>query len=82
MGAVAALLPCCKSSDLQTRRAVAFTLNNISSNPANHTPCERLGMIRYLLILLQDPDKDTNLQATLAIRRLCEAVDSVQFRRR
>ena len=36
VGAVAAMVTCCNSTDLQTRRAVAFGFNNISSNPANH----------------------------------------------
>lgn len=63
--------------DLSTRRAVAFTLNNIAVNPQNHAACERLGLARSLLPLLADPDKDTNLQALLATRHLCE---SAKFR--
>ena len=60
-----------------TKRAVAFTLNNIASNPSNHVACERLGLTRALVSLLADSDKDTNLQATLATRHLCE---SAKFR--
>ena len=66
-------MECAKVDDEMTKRAVAFTFNNISTNPANHVPCERLGMTRALILLLKDSDKDTNLQATLAIRHLCES---------
>ncbi len=77
VGAVALLIDCAKSGDLLTKRAVAFAFNNIAANSQNHTVCERLGLTRALTILLNDPDKDTNLQATLATRRLCE---SAKFR--
>ena len=35
--------------------------------------CERLGVARTLIVLLRDVDKDTNLQATLALRHLFES---------
>ena len=73
VGAIARLLPCIKSNDVLTRRAVAFALNNVSANPSNHTACERLGIIRTLVGLLKETDKDTNLQAVLSIRHLCES---------
>jgi hypothetical protein len=44
VGAVAQLVDCAKAHDIMTKRAVAFTLNNIASNPANHIACERLGI--------------------------------------
>jgi hypothetical protein len=77
VGAIAQLVDCAKANDVMTKRAVAFTMNNIASNPANHVPCERLGLTRALVSLLADADKDTNLQATLATRHLCE---SAKFR--
>jgi HEAT repeat protein len=77
VGAVASLVECVKSSDVMTKRAAAFAINNISSNPANHTACERLGITRALIQLLSDADKDASLQATLATRHLCE---SAKFR--
>lgn len=77
VGAVASLVECVKSTDVMTKRAAAFAINNISSNPANHTACERLGITRGLIQLLSDADKDASLQATLATRHLCE---SAKFR--
>ena len=77
VGAIASLLECVKSTDVMTKRAAAFAINNISSNPANHVACERLGMTRALIKLLADVDKDASLQATLATRHLCE---SAKFR--
>lgn len=75
VGAVATLVNKCDASvtDIETRRALAFGFNNVGSNPANHTACERLGVIRKICDLLKDLDKDTNLQATIALRRLCES---------
>ena len=49
VGAVAALLPVTKSPDALTKRALAFSLNNISANAANHSACERLGLVRTLV---------------------------------
>lgn len=78
VGAVATVMDLTtKATDLLTKRAIAFCLNNIACNPANHIPCERLGLTRALLILLGDRDKDVNLQAILATRHLCE---SAKFR--
>lgn len=77
VGAIAVLLDSVKTGDMLTKRAAAFTFNNLSTNPANHVACERLGVTRALVTLLGDPDKDTNLQATLATRHLCE---SARFR--
>jgi hypothetical protein len=77
VGAIALLIDCAKAPDLLTKRAVAFAFNNIAANSQNHTVCERLGLTRALTLLLQDADKDTNLQATLSTRRLCE---SAKFR--
>lgn len=77
VGAIVSLVDSVKSSDIMTKRAAAFAINNISSNPANHVACERLGLSRALIQLLSDVDKDTNLQATLATRHLCE---SAKFR--
>jgi hypothetical protein len=73
VGAIAKVLPCANSTDALTKRAVAFTFNNFSANPANHSACERLGVIRYITALLKDVDKDTNLQACLAVRHLFES---------
>ena len=39
----------------------------------NQSACERLGVARTLIVLLRDVDKDTNLQATLALRHLFES---------
>ena len=66
-GAVAALLPLASSEDLETRRCVAFALNNIASNELNHRVCERMGVLRPLVRLLKDKDQDTHLQACFAV---------------
>lgn len=78
VGAIAVLMDLSqKTQDLLTKRAIAFTLHNIACNPGNHIPCERLGLTRALVTLLEDTDKDVNLQAILATRHLCE---SAKFR--
>lgn len=58
------------AEDLDTRRCVAFALNNIASFEPNHRACERAGVLRPLVRLLKDPDPDTHLQAVFAIRQL------------
>lgn len=58
------------AEDLETRRCVAFALNNIASFEPNHRACERAGVLRPLVRLLRDPDPDTHLQAVFAIRQL------------
>lgn len=58
------------AEDLETRRCVAFALNNIASFEPNHRACERAGVLRPLVVLLKDPDPDTHLQAVFAIRQL------------
>ncbi|CAM9303250.1 unnamed protein product [Discosporangium mesarthrocarpum] len=58
------------ADDLETRRCVAFALNNIAAFEPNHRACERLGVLRPLVKLLRDPDQDTHLQAAFAIRQL------------
>lgn len=58
------------AEDLDTRRCVAFALNNIASFEPNHRACERAGVLRPLVRLLRDPDPDTHLQAVFAIRQL------------
>lgn len=58
------------SEDLETRRCVAFALNNIASYEPNHRVCEKIGVLRPLVQLLRDPDPDTHLQAAFAIRQL------------
>eukprot|EP00981_Chlorochromonas_danica_P000358 scaffold90_cov163-Ochromonas_danica.AAC.13 len=78
VGAIAMLLDITqRTTDLLTKRAIAFALHNVACNPANHTACERLGLTRAILVLLGDNDKDVNLQAILATRHLCE---SAKFR--
>lgn len=79
VGAVAAMVTCCNSTDLQTRRAVAFGFNNISSNPANHTACERLGIIRQLCKLLEDHTTRTHICRPLWLFVGC-AVESARCR--
>ena len=61
-----ALLPLAASEDLDTRRCVAFGLNNVASNEANHRVCEKMGVLRPLVTLLKDPDVDVHLQARRA----------------
>ncbi len=58
------------AEDLETRRCVAFALNNITSFEPNHRACERAGVLRPLVRLLKDPDVSTHLQAVFAIRQL------------
>lgn len=58
------------AEDLETRRCVAFALNNIASYQPNHRACEKAGVLRPLVHLLRDPDRDTHLQAAFAIRQL------------
>ena len=58
------------AEDLETRRCVAFALNNIASFEPNHRACERAGVLRPLVRILHDPDLDTHLQALVAIRQL------------
>lgn len=58
------------TDDLETRRCVAFALNNIAGFEANHRACERAGVLRPLVRLLRDEDPDTHLQAAFAIRQL------------
>jgi HEAT repeat protein len=78
VGAVAVLMDLSlRATDLLTKRVIAFSLHNIACNPANHIPCDRLGLTRALLLLLSDNDKDVNFQAILATRHLCE---SAKFR--
>ena len=72
MGAIAGLTQCAESKDLQTLRGLAFGYVNICSNPANHVACERLGLLRPIISLLQHSDKDVHLPACLAVRHLCE----------
>jgi hypothetical protein len=47
VGAVAGLLNCAKSNDLQTRRCCAFAFNNIAANAANHPAAEVINTLRY-----------------------------------
>ena len=58
------------AEDIETRRCVAFALNNITSFEPNHRACERAGVLRPLVRLLKDPDANTHLQAVFAIRQL------------
>lgn len=58
------------AEDIETRRCVAFALNNIASFEPNHRACERAGVLRPLVRLLKDPDANTHLQAVFAIRQL------------
>lgn len=58
------------AEDVETRRCVAFALNNISSFEPNHRACERAGVLRPLVRLLKDHDVSTHLQAVFAIRQL------------
>lgn len=58
------------AEDIETRRCVAFALNNITSFEPNHRACERAGVLRPLVRLLKDPDANTHLQAAFAIRQL------------
>lgn len=70
-GAIIALLPLATSSeDLETRRVIAFALNNVASNEKNHRVLERIGVLRPLIQLVRDNDRDTHMQATFAIRQL------------
>lgn len=58
------------AEDIETRRCVAFALNNIASFEPNHRACERAGVLRPLVTLLRDSDPDAYLQAVFAIRQL------------
>ena len=49
VGAVAGLLNCAKSNDLQTRRCCAFAFNNIAANMANHAAAE-VNQMKLILI--------------------------------
>lgn len=71
-GGIASLLLECvyATEDLETRRCVAFALNNIAGFEPSHRACERAGVMRPLVKFLRDPDLDTHLQALFAIRQL------------
>lgn len=69
-GAVAALLVAKKSSDLETRRALAFALNNLAANEANAAMIRKLNVLKTVVALLQDDHVDTHLQTCFALRRM------------
>ena len=58
------------SKDIETRRCVAFALNNVAANEKNHVVCDRLGVIKPLIALAHEEDMDTHLQAIIAMRHL------------
>ena len=71
MGALPALCGCANDDDVQTKRCVAFALNNVSANEKNHVVCERLGVIKPLVKLVCEEDPDTHLQACIGTCTLC-----------
>ena len=48
------------SQDLETRRCLAFAMNNLSANEDNHAAISKMGMLISLVSLLAENDKDTH----------------------
>jgi len=69
--AMAALVSLADADDVETRRCVAFALNNLATNEANHGLLERVGVAKPLISLAaRFDDTDTHLQAVIGLRHL------------
>jgi len=58
-GSLTALCGVIGSKDIETRRCVAFALNNIAANEKNHVICDRLGVIKPIIQLAHEDDLGT-----------------------
>lgn len=66
----AILLPLIHSDDVETLRSVSFGLHNFSIQEENHSMLQNTNVVESLVTLARCDDKDTALQACLAVKYL------------
>lgn len=71
-GAIHALLLIADSTkDVEITQFIAFTFHNIARSEENHRWCEKMGVLKAIVTLLQSHDEQTQFESCLALRFLC-----------